>query len=577
MNLELLRGSRSRVFAGIMLTVMALFVARLFYLQIIQHDYYVSQADNEQIKRLAIPAKRGLIYALDGTTPVSLVMNQTVYTVFADPLVVDNDSKVIETIKKVAGGNARGGLEGLLAKKSTRYQILATGLSRAQADMIKQEKLGGIGFQEVSKRVYPEGGLAAQVLGFVDFEGKGKYGIESAMNDELTGKDGLLQSVTDVSDVPLTIGNRNISVPKEDGDNVVLSIDRNIQSYAEEALSSGAQALGAKNASVLVMDPNDGRVLAMSNIPTYSPGEYNKVEDAAAFNNGVISYPYEPASVIKTFALSLGVDTGTIRPSDTYTNTDYVTIEDRTITNASKGQTGETSFQKVFNWSLNTGSVEVFKRLGNGTITQQARDVIYEYYHDRFHLGELTGINLANEDPGVVVSSKKTEGNAVRYANMSFGQGLDVTMLQVAAGFSAVINGGKYYSPYIVSGTIEDGSYKQKTPSVALNQPITPQTSMIMRQMLREARLAFYSRNDKPGYYIGGKTGTAETIDASGKYTQKQTQGTYIGFGGNNDPKYVIMVRLWGEGQIFGGQSPIPIFTNISNWLIDYLKLQPKG
>ena len=200
MNLELQKGSRSKILATIILSLMAIFVVRLFYLQIIQHSYYVGLANKEQIKRLTIPAKRGIIYALDGSTPIPIVMNQTVYTVFADPQMVSDDEKIINTIRKVAGGNVRDNLQGLLDKKDSRYQILATRITRVQADKIKSEKLKGIGFKEESQRVYPEGSLASQTLGFVDFGGVGRYGIESKLNSKLIGKDGLLQSVTDVSD-----------------------------------------------------------------------------------------------------------------------------------------------------------------------------------------------------------------------------------------------------------------------------------------------------------------------------------------------------------------------------------------
>ena len=201
MKLNFQKGSRIKILATILVCIMAIFIVRLFYLQIIKHSYYVKIANSEQVKRLTIPSKRGGIYALDGDTPVPLVMNQTVYTVFADPQTVSDSAKVIKVIKQIAGGNARSNLQELLEKTETRYQIIATKVTRTQADKIKAENLKGIGFQEETQRVYPEGTLAAQVLGFVDYEGVGQYGIEGALNKELTGTDGLLQSVTDVSDV----------------------------------------------------------------------------------------------------------------------------------------------------------------------------------------------------------------------------------------------------------------------------------------------------------------------------------------------------------------------------------------
>jgi cell division protein FtsI/penicillin-binding protein 2 len=177
MNLEFQKGSRSKTLAVLVIFIMAVFVVRLFYLQILQHGKYVAEANQEQIKRLVIPSKRGLIYAMDANQPVQLVMNQTVYTLFADPQMVVDAKKVVDVTRRVAGGNARANLDELLAKKDSRYQILATKLTRTQAELIKKEKIQGIGFQETSQRVYPEGGLAAQILGFVNNDGVGQFGV----------------------------------------------------------------------------------------------------------------------------------------------------------------------------------------------------------------------------------------------------------------------------------------------------------------------------------------------------------------------------------------------------------------
>jgi len=579
MNLELQKGSRSKILAAILFGIMAIFTIRLFYLQIIQHSYYVGLADQEQIKRLTIPAKRGLIYALDGQSPVPLVMNQTVYTVFADPQTVKDDAKIIETIKKIAGGNARSDLQVLLDKTDSRYQILATKISRIQADKIKEENLSGIGFQEESQRVYPEGSLASQVLGFVDYSGMGRYGIESALNDRLVGKDGLLQSVTDVSDVPLTIGKNNINTPAVDGENVVLSIDRNVQSYVGQALASGLERTGATRGSAIVMDPQTGKIMAMVNLPTYDPAKFNEVQDASAFNNGVISAPYEPGSDIKTLTMATGIDKGVVTPDSTYINNDFIKVDDRIITNAAYGHTGTISFQYALNWSLNTGFVTIAQRLGDGqSITRGARDTIYDYFHNKFHLGQLTGIELAGEAAGTVISPTETEGNAVRYSNMAFGQGLDVTMIQVASAFGALVNGGKYYTPTVLAGVINNsGEY---TPNKIANPTISvsESTANQMREMTRVARTLFYLRGDTPGYYIGGKTGTSQVI-RDGVYADDETIGTYLGFGGSADvSRYVIMIQLSGDHkELEGGTDVMPVFTDISNWMLNYLKLQPKG
>ncbi len=581
MKLELQKGSRSKVLAGLMLVMMAIFVARLFYLQVLQHGYYVDVAKSEQVKRLKIPAKRGLIYALDGETPVPMVMNQIAYTVFADPQMVNDSNKIIDVIRQVAGGNARADLQALLDKKDSRYQILATKITRIQADKIKAENLKGIGFQENSQRVYPEGQLASQTLGFVNNEGLGQYGVEEKLNDRLTGTDGILQSVTDVSNVPLTIGNNNINRPAINGEDIVLSIDRNVQSRVETALVDALARTGANEASAIVMDPQTGRIMAMANLPTYNQAEFNKVSDAALFNNNVVSKPYEPASIVKTFTFSAGMEKGAIRPTDTYNNTDHIQVDDATISNATLGRTGILTLQQALNWSLNTGSVTVAQRLGDGqNITKGARDIIYDFFYNKFKLGQRTGVEVAGEASGTVISPEEVEGNAVRYSNMTFGQGLDLTMVQVAAAFSSIVNGGNYYKPTVIGGIIDkDNVYLPSTYKIDSN-PISKSTSDQMREMIHNVRISASSTLDKPGYYIGGKTGTAE-VAQNGAYLTNKTIASYVGFGGSEDlSRYVIMVKIYSDSEdqaMRGSQEAGPIFTDISNWMLDYLKIQPKG
>lgn len=581
MNPTLLKGSRSRVFATIIVVIAAIFVIRLFYLQIIQHGYYVSLANTEQLKRERLPAARGEIYALNGSTPVKMVLNETVYTVFVDPAVITNPDEVASVMKSVAGGNVRDKFEDLLTKRETRYQVIATKVTRQQADKIKEKGLSGIGFQAVSQRVYPEGQLASQVLGFVNAEGTGNYGVEGYLNDDLNGVDGRLETVTDVSDVPLTIGDRNVRQPAQNGKNVVLSIDRNIQAKVEQALVDATKRTGATEVSAVAMDPNTGRVLAMANYPTYNPAEYYKVTDAGLFNNAVISSPYEPGSDVKTYTMATAIDKNVAKPTDTFLNTDYITVDDRTITNATKGKTGVITFQTALNWSLNTGFVTLAQRLGDGkSITKTARDTMYEYFHDRFRLGQLTGIELSNEQKGIIISPDDADGNAVRYSNMAFGQGLDATMIQVSAGFSAIINGGSYYKPTVVAGEMVGGEYQ----AAALPQPlqtgvVSASTSATMRQMTHEARVSSFPYADTAGYYVGGKTGTSQVI-RNGQYSDTETIGTYLGYGGGSadSPQYVIMVSISGKDkQMQGARDALPIFTDISNWMLNYLKIQPKG
>lgn len=579
MNLELQKGSRSRILAAVILIIVAIFVARLFYLQVIRHDHYVELAASEQQSRFTIPASRGLIYAKSGENTVPLAMNQTVYTVFADPQTVTEKEEITTALRDIAGGNIRKDFEKLLDVPDSRYQILATKLTRVQADKLKEKNFSGIGFQENSQRVYPEGDLAGQVLGFVNAEGVGSYGIEGYLNEDLEGQDGLLQAVTDVGNVPLTIGNNNVRIPKQDGKNVVLTIDRNVQSKVEEALKAAADRTGATNVSGVVIDPETGKVLAMANLPSYSPGEYFKVSNVGVFNNNVISGPYEPGSTIKAFTMATGIDTNAIRATDRFNNTDSIRVQDRVISNATKGITGNITFETAMQWSLNTGFVTIAQRLGDGEqITREARETMYEYFAERFRLGQPTGIELSSEAAGSIVAPSQPTGNEVRYSNMSFGQGMEATMLQVAAGFGALVNGGSFYKPTIIDGFITENGFEQIEEAELVEKGLVkPSTSSEIRRVLTEARRAGFPGVDRSGYNIGGKTGTSQVI-VDGEYSSTQTTASYIGYGGADTPEYVIMVQVSGKDKVFqGARDALPIFTDISNWMIDYLKIQPKG
>lgn len=579
--MDFVQGTRTRILAFAILAIMGVFFVRLFYIQIIQHDYYTLRGDVEYIKQFKLSAQRGEIFALENDQPVKLVMNETVYSVWADPKVVTDKQKVIDVINKVAGGNTRKNFSQYLDMKESRYQVLATKVTRTQAELIKKEKLRGVGFDAVSQRVYPEGQLASQVLGFVDAQGEGKYGFEQYNNAALKGKDGSLQTVTDVREVPLTIGDKNIETPALDGKDTVLSIDRGIQTKVEQTLLAAAERTKAKHVSAIVMDPNSGRVLAMANMPTYDPGKLNEVSDVALFNNQTISSPYEIGSVAKAFTIAAGLDKGVIAPNTTYDNTGSVVVDGSVINNADKTRKlGTITMQDALDWSLNTGMVEITERLGNGQINQAARNAMYDYFHNKFKLGAATGIELANEAPGTVIAPDAQQGNAVRYSNMSFGQGMDLTMVQTAAAFCTVINGGTYYEPTVIAGYMNGETYQRVAVKAAAQGVITGDASAKAREMIHQAHYATYNPGEKPGYYLGGKTGTSQTIDPkTGSYRNDETIATYLGFGGNDPakPAYVIMTNVAGGGNFGGGTDAKPIFNEISNWMLDYLKLQPKG
>ena len=580
--MQQLTRSRTGLLAIILLGAMAIFVVRLFQLQIIQHGEYVARAKSYQQRSFVMPATRGEIYMMDGKTAVPVVLNQTVYTMIADPQAVKSSEreKIVSSLREIAGGEMLENVETRLANEKSRYEVLARNLTRTQAEALKKKDFSGILYQQGSVRSYPEGKLGAHVLGFVNAEGQGQYGVEGGLNERLKGTDGMLRSVTDVRNVPLTVGKDNIRVEPKSGENVVLTIDRNIQSFTEEALQAGVDKAGATEGSVLVMNPNTGQVLAMANYPTYDPAQYGKVQDPSIFMNPTTMGAAEQGSIIKTFLIATGLDKGAITPSSTYMNTDCIEVADRTMCNALRGLGGVTDIQGILTNSLNVGTITVGRRLGNGSqINLSARQAMYEYYHDKFGLGEKTGIEV-NEDNGHIYTPDTAEGNEVRYSTMTFGQGMTLTMIQVAAGFCSVVNGGQYFQPTVVDGTIDKTGVLTPSQHTSLRQTVSAEVSSQMREMLHVARsTTWLGREDRAGYMIGGKTGTSETV-RDGAYTQSETEATYIGYGGVDRPEYVIMVRVAAPGKglnLEGGLHAGPIFTDVSNRMIDYMKLAPRN
>ena len=580
--MQRLKHSRTGWLAIVLLLAMAAFVLRLFYLQILQHGMYTELARASQQRQFVIPAERGKIYMMDGQALAPVVLNRMIYTVIADPQAVEDNerSKIIASLKKIAGGEMVHHAEAKLNNKKSRYEVLARNISRTQAEKLRKKNFAGMLYQQGSIRDYPENGLGAHVLGFVNDAGDGQYGVEGALEKRLKGQNGFLQAVTDVRNVPLTVGKDNIRIEAKSGESIALTVDRNIQSYTESALKNGVEAARATEGSVIVMNPNNGRVLAMANYPSYNPAEYAKQTNAAVFMNNVTMTPFEPGSIIKSFSFAAAIDKGAVTPSTVYNNTDCIKVADRTMCNALRGLNGPISIQGAFNNSLNVGTITAVRRLGNGSqINLPARQTLYDYYHDRFGFGQATGIEL-NEAAGYVYPPDSAEGNEVRYSAMTYGQSMSLTMVQVAAGFSSIVNGGQYYRPAIVGGSVDKNGKVHPSENKALRQTVSAGTSSQMRSMLATARgSSFLSKNDKPGYEIGGKTGTSEAV-VGGHYSQSETIATYIGYGGANRAEYVIMVRVAAPGRginLQGNYHAGPIFTDISNWMIDYMKLAPKG
>lgn len=570
--------SRTSIFYLLVILMGIIFTCRLFYLQIVKHDYYRLQAATAQRRSYDLPAERGRILAYDGQKQIPLVLNEVQPTVFVDQRFIKDADGTASKLKEVLGGSESEFKQKLEGEDA--YVVIKNRLTREQAEKIKKLAMPGIGLTDVSYRVYPEASLASQLLGFVNNEGKGQYGLEEALNSELSGENGVLEAVTDVNNVPLTTNEDNVIKPAVDGKETVLTIDVNIQRYVEDALKAGVEKSGGKSGSAIVMDPHTGAIKAMANYPTYNPEKINEVKDYNVLMNPVVTQAYETGSGMKVFTMSTGLNEKAVTKDTTFYDSGKVQVDDRLIENADGGH-GTISMAQVIQKSVNTGVVFVLNQLGGGSINEQARQTLHRYFTEKFGFGAPTGIAQANEASGTVIGPNDEQGNNVRYANMTFGQGMTVTMLQMASAVSSVVNGGDYYTPYLVDGTINSNhDFEKNQPNAVRKDIITDETSATMRELMQgviQGGGGVVAKRD--GYIIGGKTGTAQVLDENGLYSKYREIGSFIGFGASSKIDYVIMTRVNEPtiGGYAGTAAAAPIFADISNFLIDYYQIPPNS
>lgn len=563
---------------------LGIFLVRAFYLQVIRHDYYRQAALSDQRKEYEIPAPRGLIEAHNGAETVPIVLNQKLYTIYADPVVVKSPPRAAETLAGVLGGKIST-YESQLRTPETRYVILAKKATAEQRAAILKHKYPGIGATEVSYRTYPNGALASQLLGFVNDEGQGVYGIEQALNKQLTGKAGELKAVTDINGVPLAANSDNVSVAPVSGKSLLLTIDISMQQQLETILQQGLKDAKSESGSALIIEANTGAVKAMANWPTFDPNDFAAVEDAGVFSNAAVSSPLEVGSIMKPLTAAAALNVGAVRADSSYNDPAVWTVDEFKIKNIEEdGGPGRRNVADILNLSLNTGATWLLMQMGKpgGTeITDKGRSVWYDYMANHYRFGKLTGIEQGYEVPGYVPDPNEGYARDLTYANTTFGQAMTATPLQMAAAFAAVVNGGTYYRPYLVDQTVDaSGKVTTTKPQVLKSDVVSPQVSKDLIPLLQYVvdKHHFKKPFNQSLYTVGGKTGTAEIAKKGGGYLENDFNGTYVGFVGGETPQYVIAVRV-NEPKIAGyagAQAAQPIFGTLAHMLIDNFGVTPK-
>lgn len=580
---------RVGVLYGCLVAILLIFGLRLFYVQVIRYGYYKDAALSDQLKQYEIPASRGTIEAHDGDSVVPIVLNQELYTLYADPLYVKNPDEVATKLTAITGGDASKYSQAMQSP-GMRYVILAKKLSEDQSKRILALKIPGVGTQGQSYRTYPQGALAAQALGFVDGEGVGQYGLEQALNKELSGKPGQVKAVTDVNGVPLAASKGNVQTPPVNGDTVVTTLNVSMQAQVEHILADEYKKTNSKGLSAVVLDVHTGQVKAMANYPTYDPANYQNVDNPAVFQNGVVANAIEPGSIMKLLTIASALDQGVIRPDTTFYDPAHWRVDGFNISDVEEdGGAREQSIASTLSLSLNTGATWIFMQMsqqGSTQITSKGIQAWHDYMVNHYRFSKDTNIEQGYESPGTVPSDKGgVYAPELAFAETSFGQAVQVTPLQYAAALASVLNGGTYYQPTMIDKTISaDGTTTTNSSKVLSRSVVKASTTQeflpIMEQLGKTYADEGYSFMRFPSdYIIGGKTGTAQIASPDGGYYADKYNGTYAGFVGGDSPQYVVVVFNTEPqvGGYAGAHAGMPVFADIVHMLINNSYVTPKS
>ncbi len=562
---------RARFTVGAVFVFALVLMWRLFDLQFLSAGEMKALASRQQSTVRVIPAKRGDIFLTDLKTgekyPVatSRVFNH----VFVVPDKIRNIEEAVGKLKPVVEkyGLDEETLRYRLSKKNDIYEPIAHKVEDAGLEEFKNLGIEGIEFEDETWRYYPEGEILGHITGFVGVKDEsriGQYGIEGYFEEELKGKDGYIEGKRDISGRLIQTAEYEKSDP-EPGVNITLTIDRTLQSYIYYKLKEMVEAQQAESGTVIVADPETGAILAMCSFPSFDPNSYSNVEDIGVYLNPSVSSVYEPGSIFKSITMAGALDSGAVESKTTYFDEGFVKIGNYTIKNSDGQSHGEVDMVTVLNESLNTGAIFVQESLGVGKFNE---------YLKSFGFGQKTGIDIGQEVSGNISSLEKD--GKIYGATASFGQGIAVTPIQILMSYAAIANGGKLMKPYIVREKEKDGKIIYKAEPTVVRETISVQSSSILSGMLVSVvRVGHAKYAGVPGYYIAGKTGTAQVADSSGGYGN-QTIHSFVGFGPVDNPVFVMLVKIdKPKNARFAASTSAPLFGNIAKFILQYYEVPP--
>ncbi len=518
-----------------------------------QVDTYLQNLrDSGYTRTLSLAGARGNIYDRHGEV---LAVNTLEYRIGASPSLVSDARSTATQLSSILGVDELELYQKLTSDDT--WVLIAPSVSADLAQKVRQLDLPEINMDTVPHRSYPQGSVAAQVLGFVGGDLRGYYGVEGHYNEQLAGS--VYQS--SVSSIPFVVP--VIDWQQERGRDVVLTIDRDVQFVAESELLDDINTYGASGGTIIVMNPRTGDILAMASYPSFDPNTYFNVEDESLLNNPAISDQFEPGSIFKVVAMAAALEAGTITPDFTYNDQGAITVGGQQIRNWDGRAYGTVDATQILVDSLNVGMATIAVRMGPTSFYTML---------DKFGVGRLTSIDLEGEQPGTLYVPGDENWSESNLGTNSFGQGVAVTPIQMITMASAIANGGLMMQPRVVH-EIVDGQTVIPSHPANLGRPISAETAReVTDMMVAVVNEGLDGKASVPGYTIAGKTGTAQISTPIG-YEQGAAIASFIGFFPADDPQVIILVKLDRPTDFWGSLTAAPAFAKLAERLAILLEI----
>jgi len=554
------------VVAALAVAVLGL-VFRLVDLQLVNHQDYREQAQAEHVSRVDILPRRGAILDRNG---YPLAASVDAYDVLVDKHIWGDADKARQPAEKLADLLNRPTDDVLadLDASISREVVVARGLDYQGSVAVEELGLPGVRLMRSSRRVYPEGNVAPALLGFLGRDNFGLTGLEADYDRELGGAAGTLVYERDGRGNLIPVGEQK-RVAAEPGADIILTIDRYMQHLVERELDATIKKHKASGGTIIIMDPRTGAILAMASRPSFDVTHLDLSDEGKAdlYRNRAVTDLYEPGSVFKTVTMAAALNEGLVSPQSTYVDEGVARVSGWTITNWDMGAHGVQTATQVLTKSLNTGAVWLSQLL--------EPDRFYDYVK-RFGFGQLTGVGLSGEAPGQVRTADDEGWSEVDMATNSFGQGINVTPLQMLTAISAIANDGRLMRPYVVQ-EVRRGDESQVTQPTMVRQVITPETAHALTDMMEAVvdGITYIYAIDVPGYSVAGKTGTA-SISVPGGYKSDSYIASFAGFVPSDDPVLAMLVKIDEPKDVpWGSAVCAPVFARLASAILPYLKVPP--